>query len=366
MNDRVKPQLKGLRIGHVSERGGINAVRSLLESKGLVVDEVDGRSDYGRDLNVDITNAAHLTGGIFGVQVKGGRSFLRRGRWVIPASPSDWEYWRSSTVPIIGLVWDPQEDKLRWVNLTQRARAAVTIDEASYEYETQNDQLAEVVVNDLLDNATFSDFIDRVASYLHATSSTAFLELLSSDDDTRRHGVLNCWTLGRWDPRPFILLRHVLPTLTGQSLVDGITVLAHSTSHPDIAWTPRNWISKPVEEEVQKHLVWTPDELVALVHSVEMLEDVTGWERGGVGQSLWSIISIQPDCVRALRRAVKVAVEERKMDAAVRLLVCFQWLVEDPGQEIRILLAEVPELDGHEHVNWLVEVIDRDGRVVIY
>ncbi|MDT7718710.1 MAG: hypothetical protein QOH09_4702 [Pseudonocardiales bacterium] len=49
------PTRKKLRVGHRSERGGINAVRSLLERHGMVVDEVDGRSDYGRDLNVDLT-----------------------------------------------------------------------------------------------------------------------------------------------------------------------------------------------------------------------------------------------------------------------------------------------------------------------
>jgi hypothetical protein len=41
---------KRLRVGHVRERGSVNAVRTLLEAHGLVVDEVDARSDYGRDL----------------------------------------------------------------------------------------------------------------------------------------------------------------------------------------------------------------------------------------------------------------------------------------------------------------------------
>lgn len=62
-------------MGKVSERGGTNAVRSLLESRGLVVDEFDGRADYGRDLNVDTTTASRVMGGIIGVQVRGGSSF---------------------------------------------------------------------------------------------------------------------------------------------------------------------------------------------------------------------------------------------------------------------------------------------------
>jgi hypothetical protein len=39
--------------------------------------EVSGRSDYGRDLNVDLTRDSEVTGGIIGVQVKGGTSFFK-------------------------------------------------------------------------------------------------------------------------------------------------------------------------------------------------------------------------------------------------------------------------------------------------
>ncbi len=67
---------KRLRVGHVSERGAINAVRALFERYGLVVDEVEGRSDYGRDLIVDITEDSAITGAVIGVQVKGDRRFV--------------------------------------------------------------------------------------------------------------------------------------------------------------------------------------------------------------------------------------------------------------------------------------------------
>lgn len=61
------PPRKRLRVGHPSERAGINAARTLLEHHGLVVLEVDGRADYGRDLNVDLAHGLEITGGIIGV-----------------------------------------------------------------------------------------------------------------------------------------------------------------------------------------------------------------------------------------------------------------------------------------------------------
>lgn len=358
---------KRLRIGHVSERGGINAVRTLLESQGLVVDEVDGRADYGRDLNVDITTASRITGGIVGVQVKGGSSYHRRGRWVIPATPADWVYWRASTLPVIGMTWDPATNSIRWVNLTQQARSHVHLAEKSYDYEFQDDRALEVVTDQVLDASTFSRFIDSIERYLQATSSSAFLELLSDDDTVRRRGVYACWALGRADPAPLVLLRRLLPAMKDLSLWDGITALAHATPHPDIGWNPQNWIPKPVKQEIAASMRWSPSELVSLVHGVEQLDDeVLGWERGGIGQSLWSLMAMDPELRRTLRLATKYAVDEGKLDAAARLLICYQWMADEPLADALALLREVPPLNTHHWVGILLEELREHGRLTPY
>lgn len=358
---------KHLRIGHVTERGAVNAVRSLLEAHALVVDEVDGRADYGRDLNVDITSAARVTGGIIGIQVKGGHSFHRKGRWVIPATPTDWEYWRSSTLPLIGMVWDPTSKQIRWVNLTQVARSKVFVADDTYDYEVQDDQMTEVPAVKVLDASTFPSFLNAIEEYLRITSSSAFLELLSDIDETRCRGVSACWTLGRLNPAPLVLLRRLVPGLTGASLHAAITALAHATPHPDIFWSPRNWISEPVKHEVASAMRWTPSELVQLVHGVEQLgESFWGWERGGVGQSLWSLMTMDPDLTFRLPHAVRLAVAEKKTDAAVRLLICFQAIADHPLADVLELLDSIPSLAGHEWVNLLLVELEDHGRVDVY
>lgn len=358
---------KRLRVGHVSERGGINAVRTLLESRGLVVDEVDGRADYGRDLNVDITAASRITGGIIGVQVTGGSSFYQKGRWAIPATPTDWGYWRASTVPVIGMTWDPATNTIHWVNLTQRARSRVHVPDGTYAYEIQDDAASEVVAEHVLDNATFASFIEATERYLEATSSTAFIGLLSDDDDARRRAVYACWTLGRADPAPLILLRRLLPGLNGRSLWDGITALAHATPHPDIGWNSRNWISEPVKREIAASMRWSPSELVSLVNEVEQFdEEILGWERGGVGQSLWSIMVMDPEILSVLRLATRLAADEGRLDAASRLLICYQWMADEPLNDVLALLDEVPQLRSHHWVPILLGELEEHGRIDVY
>lgn len=55
-----------------------------------------------------------------------------------------------------------------------------------------------------------------------ATADSAYLLLLDPDGAVRRRGVFNCWTLGRQDLRPLILLRRLLSSLTERGLIDGI------------------------------------------------------------------------------------------------------------------------------------------------
>lgn len=352
-------------MGHRSERGGINAVRALLERHGLVVDEVDGRSDYGRDLNVDVTRASEITGGVIGVQVKGGSSFFKHGRWVIPATPTDWHYWRSSTVPILGMVHDPNTAVIRWINLSHLARSRVLVD--GFNVELQSDAASEVVVTEVLNEETFERFLDEVEAYLAATAESAYLLLVDSDDDTRRRGVFNCWTLGRRDPRPLILLRRMLPWLEGRSLLDGINVLAHATPHPDIFWTKTNWISPAVKNEVRKALRWTADELAALVHAVETMDDEgVDWQRGGVGQSLWSIMVVDPELRSKLSSSIRTCVEAGWPQAALRLLICHQYLADDPVAVVEAVLKEYPTLADEEMAGYLVEHVHEWGRLDVY
>lgn len=238
---------KRLRVGHVSERGGVNAVRTLLEAHELVVAEVDGRSDYGRDLIVDITEGSEITGAVIGIQVKGDRRFVRDGTWALPATPKDLRYWAESSVPVVGVVWNPDSGELRWANLTAHARKNPTISAWPPRRPTSPQGVTSTEVVPLTDGqrltgATLPQMIEQMREYLRQTSAPALLGLFDADDDKRCRAVYDCWTLGRTDARAFLLLRRALPALQGQSLRSGIITLSHLTPHPDIFWHAGNWV----------------------------------------------------------------------------------------------------------------------------
>jgi hypothetical protein len=325
-------------------------------------------SDYGRDLNVDVTHDDQITGGVIGVQVKSGASFHRDNRWVIPARPVDWEYWRSSTVPLIGMVYDPDADVVRWRNLTQTARSRVMLGDGHLDGPPRTDELTEVEVSTVLDETSYDNFVNEVASYLAATAADdAFLLLVDANDEVRYRGIGNCWTLARRDPRPLILLRRLLPSFTGKSLLAAISVLAHAADHPDIFWTAKNWIPLAIQQEVQASLRWQPDELADMVDRVETSDQFGAhWERGGIGQSLWALMSHDPELRFTLPRAIRSASDRGKIDGAMRLLICYEAVASDPIADAEAVVRENPRLRESEFLEDLLAYRREAGRLALF
>ncbi|MDN5767828.1 MAG: DUF4365 domain-containing protein [Humibacillus sp.] len=353
---------KRLRVGHVSERGAINAVRTILEGHGLVVIEVEGRSDYGRDLLVDITDEGEVTGAVVGLQVKGVRSFIRDGNWMLPATPKDRRFWADSSVPVFGVLWDPDSGDLRWVNLTEHARRPATVP-------LDSKAVVNIPVREPLDDESLPAFLGLAQQYVRQASPTGLLDLFSQDDERQFLAVYDCWALGRNDARAFILLRRALLNLSGESLRRAIWLLSHLVPHPDILWHSGNWIPRTIEDEVRPWLRWSPAEIYHLVSAVEAAtedDEVPGWVRGGLGQSLWHLLVEDPGLLAGARSAMSLAVAQEDLDAAFRLLIIAQYRAKDSLAEITTAMEQHPELRSHELAAELAEAVRAEGYVSVY
>jgi hypothetical protein len=361
---------KRVRVGHVSERGGINAVRTLLEAYGMVVDEVDGRSDYGRDLNMDITENGEVTGAVIGVQVKGDRRFVRDGSWELPVTPKDRRFWAESSVPIVGILWDPISHEMRWTNLTAYARTDHTISAwppKSSRTPRTDDDLVYIPTTQRLDEHTLPEMVDQMLAYVRRSSTPALLGLFDPDDERRCRAIFDCWALGRSDARAFLLLRRMLPALEGESLRHAIEVLSHLTPHPDIFWHHGNWIPPEIERQVQPTFRWSSQEVCDLVRAVEhMDEEGSGWERGGLGQCLWCLLIEDPDLRSSVLPAIGLALTSDDLDAAFRLLIIHQYLADDPLAAAREAIAMHPGVGAHLYTGELLRLIAEFGSVDVY
>ena len=75
-----------------------------------------------------------------------------------------------------------------------------------------------------------------------------------------------------------------------------------------------------------------------------MGEGGSDWQCGGVGQSLWSIMVMDPDLRRKLPSAIGICVAAGQLQAALRLEIWYQHLADDPVAVVDAMMEEHPRL----------------------
>src|SRR5690349_7082359 len=113
------PRVEGPKVpaSRTTEREGIRAVTEFFETNGCIVQPVNLENDFGKDLYVDLTKDSTVLGLTCAVQVKSGASYRTRDGYVVPVS-THFHCWRDSTVPVLGIVRDPERGLLVWTDLT--------------------------------------------------------------------------------------------------------------------------------------------------------------------------------------------------------------------------------------------------------
>jgi Domain of unknown function (DUF4365) len=340
-DDSARPG-KRIRPNRPVERAGIRAVTAIFEDANMLVQHVDGSLDVGKDLYVDLTENDRATGELVALQVKAGRSYRRAKGFAIPASPDDIALWAASTVPVFGIVHDPDANRLHWTNLTAWARGQPpAIHKEAFVESTW-----------ALDERTLPQFIAEVRQFTLAAGPPALIGLADSDPDVQLAAVSDAFALGRRDARALLMLRASLRYLSDRPLRYAIHVLTLCVGHGDVFWHAGNWIDESIRAAVRPELSWTDDELVLLLSAPEPDE----YGRGGLGQDVAALVdhSWAPDVNHALERIVMNAGH----DAAWPALML---LVSDAGEEGLVLFDRLvpssPALRNEEHVAELRRVL---------
>ncbi len=96
----------------------------MFENAGMVVQEVDTANDIGKDLYVDLAQDGRFTGELIALQVKGGGSYRGpHGSHRLRADADDRDLQANGSVPVFGVIHDPDYDALYWTNLTSWSRS---------------------------------------------------------------------------------------------------------------------------------------------------------------------------------------------------------------------------------------------------
>lgn len=281
---------KQSRASRARGRAGHRRLEAILEAANIVVQRVDTENDIGRDAFVDIVDGTDVTGGVICVQVKSGPSHFHNGQWVVPGEAADFTLWRESTVPFFGVVHDPEDDALMWVDLSQAAMLAIDKYLSPVVSGPYSKPSMPVPAENRLD-LDIAPFIEEAKTALRRRSGSPAVNLLSDDPDAVEVGIVDTFAVGRHDPTAFLLLAALFHRLPKECRRLAVVALAMTTSHPDVGWTKDNWIPDRVTRTVRERCRWTSGDVTALLGEI----DEDSIDRGTIGQTVFHVLTLDRD-----------------------------------------------------------------------
>jgi hypothetical protein len=313
------------------EREGINAAQAFFEQNNCVFQEVGLQNDFGKDAYIDVTQEGAFGPLCVAVQIKSGLSYrTNSGDYLIPLNHHAGT-WRNSTVPIFGIVYDPDDKQLRWTDLT------------AYLQNNPSRQSGSVPVSRsslLTETSLAGEFVRAIHKYSSAGGSYIVLNMLSDVTEEQIGAVFDAWALGRSDARYLLLLRRVISELSPQATRRAIWLLSHVTPHPDIFWTPQNWIPDDVKDRVRSSFRWSVEEISHMFMALDVEE--TG--RGTLGQSLHLILREDRFVVENMKQTVAHLLRVSETDHAMHVLVTTLASSENPSEILEELIIQHAEL----------------------
>jgi hypothetical protein len=336
----------------VTSRDGVNVTRLFFEHCGCTFQEIDQQHDFGKDAYIDLADEAGFTPLCVALQVKSGVSYRNtKGDYVVPVENHS-EFWRRSTVPVFGIVYDPDDSQIRWVDLTGYLRANPE----------QSDGSIPVSGRHTLDQQSLRGaFTNAVRAYVARGAGDLTLNLLSPDP-FQTDAVYDAWALSRSDPKYLLIMRRFIMDLLPESLRRAIWLLSHVGSHPNILWTKDNWIKPESERQLLPSFRWSPEEIAHMLRAVEH-SDYGG---GTLGECLDVLLYEDANVVSKLHITIKLLLENTDATQAVRAATLALTHSRDQRKQLAILISDYPMLMEHEWFQDIAASIIEGGNLSLY
>lgn len=106
----------------ITERAGVNHVRSIVEGAGCFFKEINLQHDVGHDATIVLVVDGQVRPREVALQVKSGASYVTPGLCHIPATAAHIFYWAHHDLITFGVVYDPDEATAYWVDLQTASR----------------------------------------------------------------------------------------------------------------------------------------------------------------------------------------------------------------------------------------------------
>jgi len=340
-------------------REGVNYVRAIIESANCIFHEIHQENDYGNDAFLELVENNNVRGVTLAIQIKSGKSYCSKTECKIPASKNHFEYWRDHSLPVIGIVYDPDEKIAYWYNIKHFLKAnPKCVKEGPYTITFAKNEINKITKSDFLD--FFLPIFLKKPIQLENERATRFA--CDADFDLHSIGIHALMRQYRNNPETWDLFINILKSRPIEE-IDRYLIyfIAHIPGHPDIFWHKENILDEDLRKDLKNKIKQLGrDNIIRLFL---LMNDDDCFERGSLGQSVEAIISLIDDKMDILSSiASDMTLEPRVRDNAVMLFAYY-------GQEdVLEELKEIASVDTGPD-RWapqLVEQLKKEGYVYLY
>lgn len=329
------------RSNRATSRAGVRFCAGFFEDRDCYFQEVDQQNDFGKDAYVDLPQSDETQGHCAALQIKAGTSYRRHsGGYFIPIDQHA-KSWRESTVPVFGIVFDPEINWLGWVDLTGYLRENPRIESGNITVPSGN----------ALSDASFAEFCRAVGSYRQSPSDSLFLNLLSVSPQRQAQALTDAWALSRRDARYLLLCRRSMLELSRPATRWLLWRLSHVAGNPDIFYVHETWLPTATQARLRESFRWSVAELV---HAFAAIDPHEEWGRGTLGQCLDTLLLADGNFPSQLPAVTQALLGLGNLEAAIRATAVALGHTADPLDLLRAQLERFVALRDSE---WLKELL---------
>ncbi len=310
------------RANLVTERSGVNYVRTVVEDAGSIFKEINLQHDYGHDATVMLVVDGVVRPREVALQIKSGKSYATDSSIKIPASAAHIQFWAQHDLVTIGVVFDPHEGSAYWIDLQTASREFRSRDRSSGTVFIAHkclwnrfdlDQFPNLLVPTLLGEAPNID-IETLVEWLR-----------SKDLYTHDLAVRILRARHYRDPRAWRALFDVFSERTAQQLTLNMGIaFAKLMGHHDIGFYSGEIPDAVRDAAVKEVLEFGANEIAKILSFVEEGD----FTRPSVGYSLLPVIAARVDS----HEIWKEIMDGPTFEACVRRYAAtlLGWQAEDP------------------------------------
>jgi len=264
----------------ITERAGVNFVRSTVERAGCLFKEINLQHDFGQDATMVLVVDGQVRPREVAFQIKSGATYAAPTACRVPATAAHIHFWAEHDLVTVGVVYDPAEKAAWWIDLQTAAR--------DFRASNRKSGTAFTYAKGLWNQFNETDFVSILVPTLLGEAPSVPLErlctwVMSNDIASHDLGVRAIRARYYHEAAAWDCLIDAFKSRPAEQLTLNLPIaLAKLLGHDDIGYYSDQIPAHVRGPAIAKVLTFGPDEIAKIL---SMLPD-SDFERPSLGYSL--------------------------------------------------------------------------------